>query len=75
MLTGLVALEPDQAKLLDDICAGPLVSAAEVEAASAAAKAAAPLPAPVKQRRARGAGAVAGKRTRRKHDPKQGDLL
>jgi hypothetical protein len=74
VLTGLVALEPEQAQLLDDLCAGPLVSAAEVEAAAAAAKAAAPLPAPVKQRRARGA-APAGKPRRKKHDPKQGDLL
>ncbi len=76
VLTALVALEPEQAQLLDDICAGSLVSSAEVEAAAAAAKAAAPLPSPVKQKRARGEGvAAAPKRAHKKHDPKQGDLL
>jgi len=63
VLTALVALEPEQAALLEDICAGPMISAADVAAAEAASEAAAPAPPPIKAKK------------RKRADPAQTDLI
>ena len=68
VLTALVALEAEQAALLVEICAGPLVSAAEL--AAAAALAAPPVPVVTPTPRPRGAG-----RPRASRDKDQGSLL
>ena len=68
VLGSLVLLEPEQAELLDAICAGPLVSAEELAAARAALAAASGTPSdsPAQRTRAR-----RGSRT----DPAQEELL
>ena len=68
VLTALVALEAEQAALLVEICAGPLVSAAEL--AAAAALAAPPVPVVTPTPRPRSAG-----RLRASRDKDQGSLL
>lgn len=67
VLTSLVALEPEQAKLLEAICTQPMISAAEVATAEAAAKAAAPAPPPVKSKK--------GKGSKKAPDPTQTKLI
>lgn len=67
VLTSLVSLEDEQAKLLNAICGEPLILAAEVAAAEAAAQAAAPAPPPVKRKK--------GKSSKKESDPTQTDLI
>ena len=49
--------------MLEDICAGPMISAADVAAAEAASEAAAPAPPPIKAKK------------RKRADPAQTDLI
>lgn len=73
VLGSLVALEPEQAALLEEVCSGALITAEEVAAAAAAAKAAEPAPPPTGRKpRAPGARKKPGKRAK---NPDQGDLL
>ena len=73
VLGGLIALEPAQQDLLETICAGPLIDAAELAAAVEAARAAAPAPTPLNRSRTRRGSA--SRPTRRKTNPDQHDLL
>lgn len=73
VLGGLVALEPAQNALLEAICTGPLIDAAELSAAVEAARAAAPPPVPLNRPRARRRPAT--QPARRKANPDQHDLL
>ncbi len=74
ILGSLVALEPEQSQLLDEICARPLVSAADVATAAAAANETAPVTTALAERPPRG-GAVALRKPRKRGNPNQGDLL